>query len=802
MELNAIRPTGPQPSPAIVPAPPAQAAGAPAADASPNELKPEDVPLIMSQSALAQGQSLAELPLVESAQEAQVEQAVAEMVSPEGAYTPRAILPDEVKKVLDAYNGEVRKALEQATSGSRLDRFETSLRMLANLQDPRLQQDKQAWDVIQMRRSQIESEYQRLIQTPEVKQAFDQAREQALVKIFGSELKQRAGQQAAYLLSEDFQQELAKLPENEVQGRVQQELSALAILDPKQADVIASELIKRTVAHQALKSLQSQDESGIQVREGLSSALGVYLKAQQTAVGVSVQATNLSRLANLPDDQIKHLTDAVAELAQDTKADTHQQLANSLLSRVDDLPVELRQNASALIKHMQTQKVLGTVLLAGSVAGLMRTELPQDPKAWVSLGTGVVGTATMSHHAFRLVGLNQTADFAAKLNASAALGSLKIPVVGSLLTGINTTMDAVALVNEYQNEDHVGMATRAMGVGSGLATLAAITVMSGPAAPITLIGSTVVGLAAWGIDSVWGESDLTGKIRQDLRKLGISEQEERILEQYEQGKPVAEASNPERVALVNALMDQRTNSREETMIYDTLMQVPAANFGALLKNIHAGRVVAELERRDELRGFLTRVAETVQPGPDTPKLLGPLMQSLATEKRSHELRDFLAKASPELKQTLPPATLQTMIDQLLKGWTGGSEEKAVISLLTDSGLKQPREGMLKLGGEKLVVKLNKELPESVTTTLIGSMLASEDPEVRSLAGKLYQLPGQRRGHLTHLGSDSTAARITADALKQLSADQLQSLPPDLKARMTQLLSLGSKHQDLVNRLKG
>ncbi len=812
MELNATRQTGIQTPPAPI-AP--QALPEPASTEAPalstphssetNELKPQDVPLLLSQSALAQGQSLAELPLIESVQAAQNEQAITAMIEPEAAYQPRAILPEEVQKVLDAYNTEVRQAIDQAPEGSRLARFETSLRLLAGLQEPKLQQDSQAWDVLQMRRSQIESEHQRLMQTPEVQQAFDQARSSALGKIFGAELKQRAGQQAAYLLSEAFQQELSKLPENEVQSRVQQELSALAILDPKRADTIASELIERTVAHQALKSLQSNGENGAQTREGVSQALGVYLKAQQSAVGVSVQATNLSRLTHLPDEQIKQLTDAVAELAKDIKVNDHQQLANSLLQRVDDLPQELRQDASTLIRHMQAQRILGTVLLAGSIAGLMRTELPKDPKSWVSLGTSVVSTASMSHHAFRLAGLERTANLVAKMNTPAMVNGVKIPVVGSLLTGINITMDSMAFYKEYQNEDRIGMTSRAMGVGAGIASIAAATVMSGPAAPITLIGSTVVGLAAWGIDTVWGESDLTGQIRQDLRKLGISERERETLNRFEAGQPVEQATQPERVALINALMDQNTNRREETLIYNALMTASDQDFVDLLTPLHTGRIVAELEDPQQLRGFLERVAKLTPAGPDTPKLLGPMLKGLAAEKRSEELMHFLDKAPDHLKRTIPPAALQNMIDQLLKGWTGHNEEKAVVALLADDGLRQPREGMLKLGGEKLLLKLRRELSESATATLLASMITSADADTRALAAKLYQRPaGYRVSQLTpqtQLGSNQAAGRLTLAVLQNLNEAQIRALDPELKGRLVQLLGLAPEHQAFVSLLK-
>ena len=162
-----------------------------------------------------------------------------------------------------------------------------------------------------MRQSEIEGEYKRLIQEPEIQQSFEKSRQLALNEIFGKDLNNRVQGQANYLLNDSFQQELDKLPEAEIQARIQQELSALAILNPAMAKKVGQELIQKTVIHQALKTLQDPGEAGDSMREGLSQALGLYLKAQQTAASVTLQASNFSRLVNISDQQIDELTQAV-----------------------------------------------------------------------------------------------------------------------------------------------------------------------------------------------------------------------------------------------------------------------------------------------------------------------------------------------------------------------------------------------------------------------------------------------------------------------------------------------------------
>src|SRR5690606_10455720 len=145
-----------------------------------------------------------------------------------------------------------------------------------------------------------------------------------------------------------------------------------------------------------------------------------------------------------------------------------------------------------------------------------------------------------------------------------------------------------ALARELKNEDTVGASTRAASVGAGVASMAALTVMSGPAAPITLIGATAVGLAAWGIDAAYGESDVAGQVRQDLRQLGISQREADLEQKFmpasdtwalpslfpsaPHSSQLVAAPVSERLAMINRLMDQITPAETETVIQETLMQ--------------------------------------------------------------------------------------------------------------------------------------------------------------------------------------------------------------------------------------
>lgn len=779
-------------------------------------ISPVEVPLVVSSSELstelsAKGSSVTHIDIVDTPTET-----VGPAPPPEPTYKtvkPRAIQTEEMDKVLETYHATVKETLESAPDGSALNKFETALRLMSNLKDPRLKDDPQAFDTLTMRKSQVEAEYQKLVQDPEVKSAFESAQKKALESIFGENVAYRAHQQAAYLLSDSFQDELSTLPAEEIQGKVQQEISALSILNPRLAENITDQLLEKTLKAQSLRMLQSDTEAGLASRESLAEAMSLYLRAQQTAAGISLQATNLSRLATLSDDKITELSKAVADLAKGTQATDYNKLAQTLLDKVDELPAELQQDATSFISHMNTQNALGAVLLAGSVAGLLQRDLPEDPKSWASLTSASLGTASMSHFAFRLAGLNQAADIASKINFKASLSGLKVPVVGSVVIGINTTLDAIAMAEEYKNEDAVGMATRAMGVGTGLATLGAITLASGPAAPVILIGSTVVGLAAWGVDSMWGESDLTGRVRQDLRKLDISTQEEKTLEAYttqpvtiegfngpgpasphtvqvpisrlETQQKLASAPLEDRIKLVNGLMDQHTDGLEEDIIYDTLTQTDDQEYMALMASLNTGRLASEIEDDAQLMPLLYRAERLAKTPEQAAKVLEPALVRLTQDKRYDALQHYLSFTSDEQKAAFSAEALQDTFGHLLDDWHRGSDNKALIKRLMTDKVFQPK---LQLKSKEQIKPWLKELSDDEVSHLLKPLLKNQDGI--ALLEELYSSPkknNRRNQQLTHFGANNKAYQVTLALAKELNDQEIQALPTELRDRMKAML---------------
>lgn len=781
-------------------------------------LNPSDVKIVVEASELAKGSSLSHVALVDVVGEVGEAVTAAYQRPDLSQVKPRAIAAEEMETLLDTYNDNVKSKLTGAKDGSLLDRFETSLRLMSMLNSPRLKEDPEAYDILQMRRAEVESEYKTLMQEPEVKAAFDTAQQDALKAVFGDKLRVRSHQQAAYLLSDSFQKELEATPPEGIQEKIQKELSALSLLSPRLAKNVADDLIEKTLRSQALRMIQSNGDAGAQARESLGEALGVYLKAQQSAAGIGLQANNLTRLSSLSEDRIKELTQAVAALADGTEAADYNELANKLMKKVDQLPADIQEDATRFLGHMQTQNVLGTVLLAGSIIGLTQREMPTDPKAWVSLTTASVGTASMSHFALRLAGLDDAADLVSKVHYKMPVGALKVPVLSSVLTSVNITMDSMALYDEFHNEDIAGMTSRAMGIGSGVASIAAATMISGPAAPVVLIGATVVGLTAWGIDAAWGESDLTGKIRQDLRHLGVSNNEERTAAQYNRisqqvnsyGWPgmgdipfersasreelqsnLVTASLDDRIAVMNQLIDQHTDGYEEKQLLDTAMNVSDKDFVALMNKANTGRLIEELESPADRKAVLDRIQRLSDQGIEKPHRI---LVRLARLEDTQHLKSMWQKSAPEVKANISSADYQGMLEQLTDSWFSSSANKAsALMLLQDeASVGNLHKVMAQPEGVQWFNELRQEFSTEDQAKLL-KHLAKHDTLKANLEA-LFTAPEKanhppRRGPavLTRLGHNHPAADVTRALVTQMSAEELQQLKPEVRATMKRLM---------------
>lgn len=774
-------------TPTSLPQPATRSAGLVASPAN-GSVRSEDAPADLNQAIpLAQGQSLATLDLATSAAEA----------------TARPLSSDELGQALSDYNTRIKNGLEQAGQDTPLGRFASTLKLMANLQDPRLQQDKQAWELLQLRRSQIESAYAEQSQLPEVKAFFEQSRKTAMQETFGNPAA-RAQEQAQWITSPEFNAGLQNLSPAEAQAKVQEAVSGLAMLDPQLAAETTQVLSADLLEQQALTSLQSLGPEGESARKGFDRALAVYLKTQQSAIRTSLSANQVSRLMQLSNEQIDELSQAVSGLAAGSKAKTPLELANVLAGKVDKLPMHLRDHAARLINNLSRESVLGSLALVGSVAGLLNQDVPADPKAWLTTTSSVLGTAGSAHHGLRLLGFHNAAELASKINYQLPLGSVKVPMLGALTTTLGIATESIGLLEEAGHEDHIGMQTRAVGIGSGVASLAALTLLSGPAAPVVLIGSTVVGLAAWGVNSVYGESDLTGELRHQLRQSGISGQEEQLLQTI--GPDQRAATLSERVALSNNLLDRGTDASEDAWIVNQLMSGSEADFKAQLDQMHVPRLVQELDD-PALLPILMRVYQNLPDQAARQRLVEDTLQSLQSQGRQGTVE--------QLVQNLPDGSLSALTQEnylkQLEGINAGNlqepDRKALLeTLLTRPDLSTQRQGLSEQ--TLLVQQWRSGLGPEQSVPLLKQMLLSPDSSQQTLA-QAWLSPPPPEAHQYLSPSDQTyrglevlqqyASRLSFMTLESLTPEQIEQLPEGVKRHLASQLDQLQPRTDTESR---
>jgi hypothetical protein len=363
------------------------------------------------------------------------------------------------------------------------------------------------------------------------------------------------------------------------------------------------------------------------------------------------------------------------------------------------------------------------------------------------------------------------------------------------------------------------MGVRAVGIGSSLASVAAITVMSGPAAPLTLIGSTVVGLTAWGIDYAYGESETTGQVRQDLRQLGILDREEATIANYHPdpasqpfwqlgpGLPEKErlqaAPLSDKVQVINQLMDGSTSAEAESLIHDLISESPAEEFVPLMRQLNAPRLAEELENKDQLLAIMRRLSQS-EPVDESARMLESMIGRLAQQTRYSEIQTLWPQLSAEHKASFSAEGLARVSRAVKDRWHPGLQEReTLVKILTDPALSRQSLALLARRDEQHLLELKNKLSTAEMAQLLSHLGRATEPEAQVLLERLYA-PASKRASprqtptLTRLGNNPSAAYLTAVTLRNLSDAELKNLSPALRSTMQKLLD-SMQHQLFLDR---
>lgn len=678
--------------------------------------------------------------------------------------TPLTPPPGPMRQVrqtqVDALNTKVSHNIsdmfKNAPKGSNVHKLGTALSMMQMLNSDQLGDDKnknleqydaEARGILGMRRSQVEDMVQELMQKPDVKAAFAKARNKGMEQVFGQNHQEVGKEYANYILSDGFYQELSGLSEQAKGERLKSEIQRLTVLDPQ--------LAQQTAADFAAKELQQQPEKFLQQfsKDQLEDAVGkmLQLEAQSSAAqeavsaaktGGSVLGKGMDVKGLLNNEQTRRkiasaLSEAMshksfyAAMGDDAKS-------TALIQRLNNMGTEDAKYAAQVVERMKTGGSFGRGLssfMSGvALAGIVTNFPPVDKEGniqWGSVagmtssGLGITGSApTIAKFIKEDLGLMKSASSAAKAGdlagdiANAGKFAKVAKWLGPVGDAISLPFSISGAVNEHANEDSVGTWTNGvsagasvLGIAGGVAAAAGST---GIGIPVAVVAG-VIGLGAAGIDYFFGESALTGQVRQDLRYLGISGAEEQTYKNmttekvtktgffggtytdtehlsHAQIRERAKSATPEqKVQLINQYMDQNTSGSEETLIYNILYDTPyeGQKFLDLIENIDTQQLASELESDSQAGKVLDWITKAYQKAGKPPgKALTDFMRQLAKDHRDEIINDYLKNTDKAFYQKIDPSAIRDMTNFLMAGDTNSGEEKAIYELLNKTSYAQ------------------------------------------------------------------------------------------------------------------
>lgn len=319
---------------------------------------------------------------------------------------------------------------------------------------------------------------------------------------------------------------------------------------------------------------------------------------------------------------------------------------------------------------------------------------------------------------------------------------------------------------EFKNEDTVGRWTESLGlvaagagVVSGLIALGAFLKIA-VAVSLTGVGAIIgivaalVGIACFFLGWLFGESAMTGQIRQDLRAIGISANEEQVVRDlttrqvqrtgyngymgygatYTYTARVSRSPKEirskaanyglfQKVALINKYLEGYTSTSDETTVYELLRVTPyqGNEFLKLVEAVDMRRVARELESDGQAANVLMWTAEAYhragrKPGKKFDEQFlehckehreGPI-NKFFSDKVRRDGADGVETLDIKVYYQANPSNLCDSTKQLMNGCTDGSEEKAIYNVLNYTNYPQFNR-LIEWGRDAYVRRLRDEL---------------------------------------------------------------------------------------------
>ena len=609
------------------------------------------------------------------------------------------------------------------------------------------------------RKSQIEQVISRLGAKPAVQTVMAQARRKGLTLALGGNYTGRIVEHANFIVSDQNQRTLEGLSDKRRGEMLTEQMAILTALDPELAQRTALQLLGREVGNNPEKVLASRPPA---VVEGAVYRVLVLVDemleqpgAAQSALGVADTTTQgLKTSAAIQDVLAASKTRRVLSKALGKKF-----MNRGIFSRLGDpggaesfareLDAQGEAAAAIQVRRYSSVGVFGRFVasLAALVAlaSLVESFPPIDQNGRVRWGEltemtgGALATFSTAPAVLKFFGEDAgrlaakilgrewkpaTGGAAARLSKLADMRWLKTTgeILGPVADAILLPFAVQEFFEEIDNGDVVGSVTSFVGVLMAAGGLFALLLFTGPALAIVAVVFAVISLVALFVNIWFGESKLTGEIKQDLRYLGITGDEGYTYWKYatKDGKALPKsavrrnmrgASKFDKVRLINRFMDGNTDRSEERLIFDILKDTPyeRGEFLFLMEAIDTKRLAYELEDNTQAFVVLSWTLTAYEKAGQPPgRAFNEFIDEIAKAHR-YPVIDAIVKDLDDAQfHKIAPDTIARCVNRLMDGTTNNAEERCIYKLLKKTSYRQ-FNAIMQQGGLKFAKRLRSEL---------------------------------------------------------------------------------------------
>lgn len=421
------------------------------------------------------------------------------------ALPPSPVTAQDMEGVAKAYQDEIGRAIQNARPGTKMEEYRKCLQLLHLAKDSKY--------ASKIDPTKLNAKIQALAAHPDIKAEFEACRGRAISRQFGYS-SHPAQQVKDYILSENFYQKLRMLPAEAQAEAIKQEVQKLAFLDPGSVKDVTSRLGGKLIlasgqeAYNQLPPEKTQDVLTDLIAETSDELADAETIGEGRAVKEEKGVKKGTKAARDAAKKVSYVLDrALRELSLTGKVEP-EQLKAHLIAKYG----KTGGAAAAWFSKMEKSGKLGALDALFATVNLATTGVPSNLKDAASSTSSLFSAISKTEDIAKILG-------ASKDTLTAWSKTFKaLKYLGPVGDTISAVVDGYGSYKDFKDGDYVGAAAKGVGAVAGASgAVAGVLILAGstgPGAPIVVAVAAGVGLIAWGVDAIWGESDEETLIRQ------------------------------------------------------------------------------------------------------------------------------------------------------------------------------------------------------------------------------------------------------------------------------------------------